>query len=77
MRTGAPAKEIREEGREDGERNKKEEKEGGTASRRADVTKSPVAHGKKIVTNCDSLGCIKIETMNTEKYPCARLWGEP
>ena len=29
MRTGAPAREIREEGREDGERKKKEEKVGG------------------------------------------------
>jgi hypothetical protein len=29
MRTGAPAREIREERREDGERKKKEEKEGG------------------------------------------------
>ena len=31
----------------------------------------------KIVTNCDSLGCIKIETINTDNYPCARLWREP
>jgi hypothetical protein len=31
----------------------------------------------KIVTNCDSLGCMKIETINTDIYPSARLWGEP
>ena len=41
------------------------------------VTKSPVAHGKKIVTNCDSLGCIKIETINSDNYHCAWLWAGP
>ena len=35
-RAGAPAREIREKGREDGERKKEEEKEGGGESRRAE-----------------------------------------